>query len=230
MQQQEHHTPPPPLRYPIANKFPVATLAPYVGTSAAAVKWCAANRVDTIGELRRAMRPYGKFKRIKCPAGLHAEFERLLDPPGIPAAWPPHPNEDHRVEQHLVHAAGLYGVLRRAIFDAKNRWEGMLYLIHFEDDFLQYKGIGPGLLPAVLAWREYLRGRFPRPVAVLTPEVLKGREFGPVRQNGSPASAGPSTYMPPSTRTTSTVKLIVEFDLADPHLVEKVRAIRSIVG
>lgn len=168
----------PKPRYPIVNAFPVATLAPYVGISAEALAWCGANKVETIEDLRRKMRPQGKAKQSKCPEVFRTEFERLLDPPGIPADWPLHPDVDERVLQQLAHEQSMNSLIGYVTWRSKDPWAALLYLIHFEEDFSRYKGIGPTKLQLVLAWRDDMRKRLERPTEVLGREVLDGREWG----------------------------------------------------
>ena len=167
----------PKPRYPIVNAFPVATLAPYVGTSAEALAWCGANKVETIEDLRRKMRPQGNAKQSKCPEAFRAEFERLLDPPGIPADWPLHPDVDERVLQQLAHEQSMNSLIGYVTWRSKDPWAALLYLIHFEEDFMQYKGVGPTKLPLVLAWRDEMRKRHERPAEALGREVLKRKEW-----------------------------------------------------
>lgn len=167
----------PKPRYPIVNAFPVATLAPYVGTSAEALAWCAANKVETIEHLRRKMRPRGPAKQSSYPVAFRAEFELLLDPPGIPADWPLHPDVDARVLQQFAHAGLATRSLWDAMRDSKDPWSALLYLIHFEDDFQKYRGMGATRLPMVLAWRDEMRTRLERPARVLGREVLAGRDW-----------------------------------------------------
>ncbi len=166
----------PTPRYPIVNEFPVATLAPYVGTSAEALAWCAANRVESIADLRRNMRPQGRAKQSNCPEVFRAEFERLLDPPGIPADWPLHPYARQRILQQLAHDIPLYSLIRHAVSSAEDPWAAFLFLIHFEEDFRFHKGIGPTKLPLVLAWRDEMRKRHERPAEVMGREVLEGKK------------------------------------------------------
>lgn len=173
-------TAPPPRhqpRYPIVRAFPVETLAPYVGLSANALAWCADNWITTVADALRAMRPQGRSKVIKCPPHLQLELLRLIDPPGIPADWPLHPDAVRRIDQQFAHAPGVWGLIRRLIFDVKDRWSALLYLVHVEEDFLQYKGIGPTKLPAVLVWRDEMRKRHARPTEELKQDVLKGRDW-----------------------------------------------------
>ncbi len=191
----EETLPLPKPRFSIVDQFPVETLAPFVGVSAETLRWCTDNLIDSVSELRRAMRRHGLAQRSNCSAELRTEFLRLLDPPGIPADWPLHPESVWRARQQTAHVkGGAGGRIDHALFEAKDRWEGLLYLIHFEEDLLQYKGIGPTLLPGVLAWRDDMRIRHPKPEKVLTSEVLKGRDFG-VASTWRPAPVVPYTWL-----------------------------------
>lgn len=182
-------TPLPKPRYAIANEFPVDVLGPYVGMSEAALEWCRTNHVGTVKALRRAMRPGRLVQLTNCPPDMVAEFLRLLDPPGIPADWPLHPDSGRRVDQQLAHVPGLYNLIRWVIGDAKDHWAAMLYLFYFEEDFKRYKGIGSTKLSMVLAWRDEMRKRHAAPAEVLGRDVLKGRAWSytepvmPVRPN-----------------------------------------------
>jgi len=215
-------------RYPIVRKFPVTTLAPYVGLSTAALEWCAGKRVVTVADVLRTMRPQGKGRVIKCPPDLRDELERLANPPGIPADWPLHPEEYHRIQQQLAHATELYGMIRGAMGMAENRWTALLYLIHFEEDFIQHKGIGPIGLPKVLAWRDEMRQRHARPKEPLTAAVLK-RSERPYVQHPQPipvvSRSGRTEFGHPG----SPLSLIIHLDPADPLLVQKFKAIKAIV-
>lgn len=186
----------PPLtqpRYPLVRKFPVTTLAPYVGLSSEALAWCAGNRVHTVAEAMRTLRPQGRSKLIKCPIPLRGELKRLIDPPGIPADWPLHPDTDRRFEQQLVHVPSIASAIRSATWEAKDRWLGMLYLIYCEEDFMQYTGIGRTKLPMVLAWRDDMRKRHERPSGILKADVLTGREWN---HRVPLASMGPVPFAP----------------------------------
>ncbi len=223
-------TPLPRPRYPIVRKFPIATLAPYVGLSTEALGWCAGNRVDTIADVLRTMRPQGKGKVIKCPPTLRGEFERLIDPLGIPADWPLHPNEFVRIEQQFAHTTGVYGIIRWAMAQAGDSWSALQYLIHFEDDFLRHKRIGPVVLPKVLAWRDEMRQRHAKPEQPLTADVLTGGiQYALPRQQPS-AQAGPADLASPRGPSRSQLSLTLHLDLTDPQLVEKLKAVKAILG
>lgn len=216
-------------RYPIVRKFPLATLAPYVGLSTEALEWCAGKRVETVADVLRTMRPQGKGKVIKCPPALRGEFERLADPPGIPAAWPLHPVERYRIEQQLVHITGLLGVVRRAIYQADDQWSAFLYFIHFEEDFMQYKGIGPVVLPKVLAWRDEMRQRHAKPKEPLTVAVLKRSERRYVQHPQAIPVFSRTSRAESIGHPGSTLSLIIHLDPADPLLLQKFKAIKAIV-
>ena len=214
----------PTPRFPIVYRFPVETLAPYVGIPSETVAWCAEHGIGTIDELRRALRRHGRLKRSELPGTHRAELLRLFDPPGLPMEWPLHPDADHRAHQQVAHlSCGLGARLRKIWFNANDRWLGFLYVVHFEEYFTQYKGIGPGYLPRVLAWRDNMRSRHQRPEQVLTAEALQGRIFG--IDNAScqhPANNQPSSF--------SGFKLRIDLELEgnDPRLLEKFLAIMSL--
>ena len=225
---QQELLPLPKPRYPIVRKFPVETLAPYVGLSAVTLEWCAANRVDTVADVLRTLRPQGRTNVIKCPPALRAEFERLMDPPGIPAAWPLHPTDYYRLEQQFAHDHGGYSVVRYAVLHAADEWNAVLYLIHYEEDFMQHKGVGPIVLPKVLAWRDVMRQYHAKPEKPLTADALKGRERSytqPMQRKVPPPRHTP-TWVPSG----SYIAVNFQLDLADPLLIEKFKAVKAIIG
>lgn len=217
------------IRYPLVLKFPVATLAPYVGLSTEALAWCNANRVNTVADARRTMRPQGRAKVVKCPPAFREEFERLADPPGIPAAWPLHPEEYHRIEQQFAHAPEVYGMIRRAMCGADDMWKALLYLIHFEEDFMRHKGIGPIGLPKLLAWRDEMRQRHTKPKEPLTAAVLKRSEQSYVQHPQSIPVVSRTSRTESIGHPGSSLSLIIHLDPADPLLVQKFKAIKAIL-
>lgn len=215
-------------RYAIVLKFPVATLAPYVGLSAEALAWCNANRVRTVADVKRSMRPQGRSRLVKCPMEFREEFERLADPPGIPAAWPLHPEDYYRLEQQFAHDNSGYSVIRNVVLHAVDQWKALLYLVHFEEDFGQYKGVGPVVLPKVLAWRDLMRQYHAKPEKPLTADALKGREriYTQPMQPAIPQPWHSPTWSPSS----SFISFSFQLDLADPLLIEKLQAVKAIIG
>lgn len=216
-------------RYPIVRKFPVATLAPYVGLSTEALEWCAGNWVVTVADVLRTLRPQGKGKVIKCPPALRDEFERLADPPGIPAAWPLHPEVDDRIEQQFAHTPRVYGIIRWAIYQADDKWTALQYLIHFEEDFMQYNRVGPVVLPQVLAWRDEMRQHHAKPMEPLTAAALKGSERSYAQHPQSIPVVSRTGRTESIGHPGSPLTLIIHLDPADPLLVQKFKAIKAIV-
>ena len=216
----------PKPRFELVNEFPVATLAPFVELSAEALAWCVSNAAITVGDLRSRLRRPGRFK---CSEAVRSEFLRLLDPPGTPLEWPLHPDPQYRAKQHLEHlTGGLRGRIYDIVYNTKDPWNALVYVIHFEEDFIQYKGIGPGKLPAVLAWRDAMRVQVPRPNEGLTSATLNGRHTYHDRlEQPLPGVALPNRSPSPSG---SSLTLTIQLDLADPLLVEKFKAIQAILG
>ncbi|MBK9274707.1 MAG: hypothetical protein IPM49_09230 [Flavobacteriales bacterium] len=180
--------------------------------------------------MMRTMRPQGKGKVIKCPPAFRGEFERLINPLGIPADWPLHPKEFVRIEQQFAHTTAVYGIIRWAMAQAIDSWSALQYLIHFEDDFLRHKRIGPVVLPKVLAWRDEMRQRHPKPAQPLSADVLTGRVQCAFPRQQPSAQAGPADPASPRGPLRSQLSLTFQLDLADPQLVEKLKAVKAILG
>lgn len=217
-------------RYQIVREFPVTTLAPYVGLSNEALEWCADNCVSTVADALRTMRSQGRYKVIKCPPTLQNELKRLINPPGIPADWPLHPDLSTRIIQQFAHTKWVEGYIRRAISDARDPWAALMYLVHFEEDLLQYKGVASAKLPLFLAWRDDMRKRHPKPKEVLAADCLKDENPRTTPHPVWPPIEQKPRLQPAQARSRGNLTITVQLDLDDPLLEQKFLAIKAIIG
>jgi hypothetical protein len=227
----EEHSSPTVLhpRYEVVLKFPVATLAPYVRLGTETLAWCAEHFIVTVFDLRKALLRKGRTSKVKYTKAQRTEFLRLFDPKGIPADWPQHPEPGVRVEQQVAHEKNISGVIRNAVWSAHDPWKAFLYLIHFEEDFMKYKGVGPGRMPAFMAWRSDMQRRYPRPEQPLTADCLEGRAFGKGSDYGMPAGGLEQVHMPAS-GSPFTIRFSFDLDGNDPDVIKKYVAIKAIIG
>lgn len=231
IEELEKHSPPAVLhpRYEVVLKFPIATLAPYVGLSTVTLAWCADHSIATVKDLRKTLLRKGRASRVKYSEALRTEFLRLFEPKGIPADWPLHHDRGVRVEQQVAHVKNISSVIRNAVWSAYDPWQAFLYLIHFEEDFLKYKGIGMGRMPAFMAWRSDMQRRHPRPEEPLTAACLEGRAFG-----NAPGfdirTVGLEQMHPSAAGSPFTIRFSFELDGNDPDVIKKYEAIRAILG
>ena len=198
-----------PPRYPVVLDFTIADMAPYVGASPEAVKFCESLFIRDVQHLRRRVR---YLDRWGCTDQWRTELMRLLDPPGIPADWPPHPDPGIRVRQQVAHLPGsVRHKAWRALPDADDPWKAFLFLVHFKTDLQSCRGIGAAGVPEIEAWRTEMRARHPKPEQPLSENDL---------QRTPRAAAQP--YCPQTGRMPARLQIIIDLDASDPFVVDKV--------
>jgi len=103
-------------------------------------------------------------------------------------------------------------------------------LVHYEEDFMQYRGFGPLLLARLLAWREEMRARHAKPAEVLTAEVLKSRYYDAPLGLALAPRVAQHLPIPSIERASFTVRFNIEIHGDDPLLIEKVEAVKRLLS
>lgn len=152
---------------PFSDLYTISQLADHVGLSEEALAVCDGLGLRTVAQVRRLARQSQALQeRSGCSAAIAAEVLRLLAPPGRPIDWPAPTDALDRVAQQIAHLPsraqnGIALWLTQNKVGQGDPWDRFLWCVHSATDLHWVRGVGPGTLTVIEAWRSEMRARYP---------------------------------------------------------------------